>query len=153
MEIKCLPHWISGYCIANLASKIGWDDINISDNVEMDSFIGGLKTNNPCGGFIDNLILNRARDTRYPLHELFSLIDVRGLELFAFDSNDLIHILELIPLHLNNLRIYNYYLSPCVGKCTSPSTLLINTDEPLSDDCFGALKKLIHTGRFKKSFT
>ncbi len=43
-----------GYCIANLANNIDWYSLDMYDDVSMDSFIDGLKTNKPCGNFLVN---------------------------------------------------------------------------------------------------
>ncbi len=67
-------------------------------------FISGLKTNKPCGNFlVNNLYLHHC----HVRHGLFSLIKVRSLHLYEIDSTELIHFLELIPPHLEDLGIYS----------------------------------------------
>ncbi len=71
-----------GYCIANSASNIGWEDVIIYDGVAMESFIGGLKTNTVCGASDILTLCDNNKDARYPLLELSSLVDFRVLQLF-----------------------------------------------------------------------
>ncbi len=142
-----LDKFALGYCISNSASNIGWI-VDKNDKLSMDSFIDGLKTDTPCGGFIDNLDLHYSTDP-YPLRELFSLIDIKRLRLFSFDSTNLIDILKLIPPHLKNLDIIRL----CDLDYTSQNVLKISTSQPLTDDFFVSLKKLIDTGRFEKFVT
>ncbi len=138
-----------GYCIANSANNIHWDVLTIDGDVSMDSFISGLKTNDSCGNvLVNNLHLYHC----HVRHELFSLIKVRSLHLNEIYSTELILFLELIPPHLNDLGIICSYSDLYDYAFESLNTLCIITDEPLSDDFFGALKKLIDTGKISKVF-
>ncbi len=65
--------------------------------------------------------------------------------MYEIDSTELIHILELIPPHLKDLGIYSCECDPY--EFESPNTLCIDTNKQLSDDIFGALKKLIDTAK------